>query len=386
VIETIHVALVEDNPADSRFVVEMLRDQTANYEIGSASTLGSAFDLIEVSKPDIVLLDLGLPDSQGLDTLLRMSEQSPGLPIIVLTGYGDEERAFQALRVGAQDYLVKGEFQGAHLARAIRYAIDRNETESRLRETMHELEDRTEEMESFVYSVSHDLKEPLRTLEAFSQFLLEDYAQILDEQGQDYLGRIGKASGRLKEMIEELLILSRVGRRPHELSRIDVRDIVNQIIASAAARLQERNGRIEIDTDLPEVKADLSRIEQIFGNLINNGLKFNRSSAPVVHVGVVDQTADWATFRVQDNGIGIAPEYHERIFGAFQRLHGREEFEGTGAGLAIVRRAAQAVGGDVWLESEPDRGSTFFVRLPRWREPAEPATRIPRKALSDGEI
>ncbi len=268
-IDNIHVALVEDNPGDSRFVIETLKDQTASYEIDSATSLASAFELIDARQPEIVLLDLGLPDSQGLETLLRMAEHVSTVPIIVLTGYGDEQRAYEALRAGAQDYLVKGEFQGAHLARAIRYAIDRNETERRLRETMHELEDRTEEMESFVYSVSHDLKEPLRTLEAFSQFLLEDYAEVLDEQGQDYLNRIGKASGRLKEMIEELLILSRMGRRPHELSRIDVRDVVepdHRVFGRPAAGRprphRDRDGAAGGDGRPDPYRADLRQPDQ----------------------------------------------------------------------------------------------------------------------------
>jgi light-regulated signal transduction histidine kinase (bacteriophytochrome) len=296
--------------------------------------------------------------------LTRARERAADLPIVVLTGFDNESLALQALQGGAQDYLVKGKFDADVLSRSINYSIERNQIEATLRETVRELEVRTEEMEAFTYSVSHDLKEPLRTLEAFSQFLLEDYAGALDEQGRDYLDRISRASARLKDMIEELLVLSRLGRRPHALERIDVRATIAAIVAASNALIEEKGARIEVAAGLPDVLADGPRVEQIFGNLINNALKFNSDASPVVEVGVQEAGGGWATFYVCDNGIGIAPEYHDRIFGVFQRLHLREEYEGTGAGLAIVQRAAQALGGSVWLESRLGEGATFFVRLP----------------------
>jgi light-regulated signal transduction histidine kinase (bacteriophytochrome) len=222
-------------------------------------------------------------------------------------------------------------------------------------------------MESFTYSVSHDLKEPLRTLEAFSRFLIEDYGPVLDEEGRDYLTRIASASGRMRDMIEELLTLSRLGRRPHEFVRVSLRQVIEDIISAAQVVIEERGAVAKIEGELPDVLADLVRIEQVFGNLISNGIKFNHSQPPLVTVGVQEMDTESVTFYVRDNGIGIAEEYQERIFGVFQRLHLREEYEGTGAGLAIVKRACEAVNGGVWVESQPGAGSTFFVRLLRWQ-------------------
>jgi len=369
------VMLVEDSSGDARLIEEMLRGaQVAPVEVEQANCLAGALERLGDGF-DVVLLDLGLPDSQGLETLLRTREQAPHLPIVVLTGFDDQEQALQALQLGAQDYLIKGEFAGAPLSRTIRYAIERHQTEGMLRQTLAELESRTAEMETFTYSVSHDLKEPLRGLEAFSRFLVEDYADVLDDQGRDYLNRIAKASARLKDMIEELLTLARLGRRPPQLERVNIRRVVEDFLAANEMRLKESNAEALIEGALPDVLADLTRVEQVFGNLIGNGLKFNKSARPSVQVGLADVTGGWVTFFVRDNGIGIAPEYQERIFGIFQRLHIREEYEGTGAGLAIAKRAAEALGGRVWLESEPGAGSTFYVCLPLW----EGSGRISRK-------
>jgi light-regulated signal transduction histidine kinase (bacteriophytochrome) len=167
-----------------------------------------------------------------------------------------------------------------------------------------------------------------------------------------------------------LLALSRLARRPEELLRVDVGQVVANITAAFQVALEEKGGRIEVEGGLPSVLGDLSRVEQIFGNLIANGMKFNRSEGPAVTVGVNEIDDGAVTFFVRDNGIGIDPQYHDKIFGVFQRLHRREEYDGTGAGLAIVKRAAEALGGRVWLDSAPDAGATFFVSLPLWREVA----------------
>jgi len=366
--KTFRVLLVEDNPGDARLIQESLREAPgAIFEVHHADRLDSALETLAAGDIDVVLLDLGLPDANGLDTLVRAHDAASGVPIVVLTGLDDEELAMRAVQEGAQDYLIKGLADGPFV-RAVRYAIERKLIEEELRTTVDELERRTAELESFTYSVSHDLKEPLRTLEAFSQFLLEDYSSVLDEQGRDYLTRMGKAAGRMKQMIEELLMLSRLSRRPQEMERVSVSAVVSNVIAAIHATVEQRNGRIEIAGDLPDVGGDVARVEEIFGNLIGNGLKFNQDCRPTVEIGMCEPRDNQAVFFVRDNGIGIEADYHAQIFGVFQRLHRREDYEGTGAGLAIVKRAAEAMGGSVWLESTPGQGSTFFVAMPLWED------------------
>ncbi len=220
------------------------------------------------------------------------------------------------------------------------------------------------ELEAFTYSVSHDLKEPLRTVEAFSQFLLEDYADKLDAEGKDHLTRLAQASARMKQLIENLLALSRIGRVTEPPAPTDVGRIVSAVVEGMRATLAERHASVEVADDIPRVLADPTRIEQIFGNLIGNGIKFNQSDAPRVTVGVRGIEDGQVVLYVRDNGIGIDPQYHGRIFGIFQRLHRREEYEGTGAGLAIVQRSVDTLGGRIWVESEPGAGTTFLFTLP----------------------
>ncbi|HLG10213.1 MAG TPA: ATP-binding protein [Dehalococcoidia bacterium] len=367
------VMLVEDSPGDARLVEELLKEiKTPPLTFETVSSLALALPRLAETAFDVLLLDLGLPDSQGLETLIKARQSAPHMPIVVLTGFDDEERAVEAMQLGAQDYLVKGGFKTSMtLRRAIRYAIERSQVQAMLRETMQELEARTEEMEAFTNSVSHDLKEPLRTIEAFSQFLLEDCADALDDQGRDYLGRLAKASARLKNMIEELLILSRLGRRPHELEKVDMAETVAEIVSANEFTIKKRRAVVNIQAGLPPILADQSRVEQVFGNLIGNALKFNRSDRPAIEIGCDEGSGGFATFYVRDNGIGIDPAYHDRIFGIFQRLHVPEEFEGTGAGLAIVKRAVEALGGSVSLESGLGLGSTFYLRLPLWKPASE---------------
>lgn len=226
------------------------------------------------------------------------------------------------------------------------------------------------ELEAFAYSVSHDLKEPLRTLEALSQFLLEDYGDKLDAEGRDHLVRLARASARMKRLIEDLLTISRAGRRAEPATPVAVEGVIADILEGMRVTLHERNAAVDVARRLPDVLGDPRRIGQIFGNLISNGVKFNRSAAPRVEVGAMENDAGETVFYVRDNGIGIEPQYHEKIFEVFQQLHRREEFEGTGAGLSIAKRAIEALGGRIWVEDNPSGGSTFLFTLPRSRAPA----------------
>jgi len=257
---------------------------------------------------------------------------------------------------------------------------ERRRAEGEVRRKSEALEQRAQdlartntELDAFTYSVSHDLKEPLRTLEAFSGFLLKDYADAIDDQGREYLEKMGKASVRMKSLIEDLLRLSRIGRESKPPRRIDVSSVVSEVAEGLGAAIAEKGTVIEVEEGLPDVLAHHGRIEQLFANLIGNALKFTKDDRPLVKVGARAAEDGMATFYVQDNGIGIDPEYHERIFGVFQRLHRREEYEGTGAGLSIVKRVVEFYGGQVSLESALGAGTTFVFTLPLWTEAAATA-------------
>jgi PAS domain S-box-containing protein len=239
---------------------------------------------------------------------------------------------------------------------------------ARERELKESLEQQVAELDAFTYSVSHDLKEPLRAIEAFSQFVLEDCADRLDEQGREYLLKLANAAVRMKRLIDDLLTLSRASRESGRRTQVDVGRLVRDVVERMSSTVEGRGATVEVEDGLPDVLAEPTRVEEVFANLLGNALKFNESKRPFVKIGVSALEGGMATFYVQDNGIGIDPQYHERIFGIFQRLHRREQYEGTGAGLAIVKRVVEIFGGRTWVESELGAGATFLLTLPLWTQ------------------
>ena len=359
---TVNVLLIEDNPGDARLIQETLAQVGGGrFHVECADTLTTGVECLARQPIDVVLLDLSLPDSQGLDTVRRAVEVARGVAVVVLTGTDDDVLAAQALHAGAQDYLVKGTLDGDLVARTLRHAIERGHL-------VLELKHRNEELDAFTYSVSHDLKEPLRAIEAYSQFLLEDCADRLDGQGREYLAKLADSSIRMKNLIDNLLTLSRASRTPGPPSRVDVGGLVKETIAEIQPPIGAGSAAFTVEKGLPDVLAEPTWVKQLFVNLIRNALKFNKSELPQVKIGVRAMDRGMATFYVQDNGIGIDPQYHKRIFEVFERLNRREEYGGTGAGLAIVKRVVENLGGEVWVESEPGAGATFLFTLPVWAE------------------
>lgn len=225
-----------------------------------------------------------------------------------------------------------------------------------------------QELEEFTYVVSHDLKEPLRTVEAFSSFLEADYGTRLDEDGREYIAHLVGASRRLGKLIDDLLTLSRAGRVIGAPQSVDWEAILNTVLSDLLLMLTRRPGcEVRVEKPLPVVQGDPERITQLLANLVGNALKYNDNVQPEVVVGAMPEVipGPMATLYVRDNGMGIDPRYHEQIFRIFRRLHRRDEFEGTGAGLAICKKIVEAHGGRLWVESTPEQGSTFFFTLPR---------------------
>lgn len=236
--------------------------------------------------------------------------------------------------------------------------------ERRIEMRTAELREALSEMEAFTYTVAHDLRAPLRAAAGFSQVLLEDYAPLLPPPAQDAILRIDQASRRMDALIRDLLHYSRLTRANLQAERIDPARLAHEVLESMGAEIQERRARVSVEEPFPCVLGDRTALTHILTNLLSNAIKFVAPGvAPVVRVrgeGRPGAVRIW----VQDNGIGIAPEHHERIFGIFQRLHRPEEYPGTGIGLAIVRKAVERMDGRAGVESRPGEGSRFWVELP----------------------
>ena len=248
-----------------------------------------------------------------------------------------------------------------------RLEAELKEKNERLAQTNDELSRRNREMDEFTYVVSHDLQEPLRTLIAFSDFLLRDYGDHLDTAGEEFVRHIVDAARRMRSLIQDLLALSRAGKVAADFGPVDLESVVASVRSDLAALINSRGATLRVIGPLPEVWGDHNRVGQMLSNLIANGLKYNERSVPSVEIGEVREKSEtgMVTIYVTDDGIGIEPQFHAKIFQLFRRLHAREEYEGTGAGLAICSKIVQAHHGRIWVESQPGAGSTFFVSLPR---------------------
>jgi PAS domain S-box-containing protein len=255
----------------------------------------------------------------------------------------------------------RGESEGAVLV--FRDVTERQLAEADLRQAIEELRRSNAELEQFAYVASHDLQEPLRTVTSFSQLLAMRYAAQLDEKGQLYVRLMGEGTERMARLLQDLLAFSRVTRGAPALLPVTTGVLLAQVRQDLNARAQVAGGQVEIG-EVPDVRGDASQLRQLFQNLIGNALKFaHPDRAPLVRVEA-EREGDWVRFSVQDNGIGIVPEYFERIFTIFQRLHSREQYEGNGIGLSIARKIVERHGGQLWLESTPGVGTTFFCTLP----------------------
>lgn len=258
------------------------------------------------------------------------------------------------------------------------------EKNARLGRANEELSRKNKELDEFTYVVSHDLQEPLRTLIAFSDFLMKDYGDRLDDEGKEYVRFLVDASRRMRALISDLLSLSRAGKVTGEFTEIDMADVIETVRSDLGELIRSSGAEVTVEYPLPAVWGDRNRLGQLFANLIGNGLKYNRSTPPSVTLGARDANPGWVTFFVTDNGIGIDPQFHAKIFQIFRRLHARDEYEGTGAGLAICKKIVHAHAGRIWVESEPGRGSTFLVTLPRARPEMTLAQLPERNVASHG--
>jgi len=358
--------IVDDEAPLMRALCETLRDQ--NYAITGFTSPNEALAALRKQEFDLLLTDLMMPEMDGI-TLLRAALQiDPGIVGIMMTGQGTISTAVEAMQTGALDYILKPFKLSAIvpvLARAVavrKLREENAELEKRLRNYTAELETANRELEAFSFSVSHDLRAPLRAVTGFSQILLAESETHLSEREQDLLRKISVSATKMGELIEGLLNLSRLGRQPLSKRPLNLASVARQVLDDL---FKERDGRhVEVRlAELPDCIGDPALLRQVFANLLSNAFKFTRrKETTIVEIGWREQDGETVYF-IRDNGAGFDMQYAQKLFGAFQRLHGGDEFEGTGVGLSIVQRIIHRHGGRIWAEGEVEKGATFFFTL-----------------------
>ncbi|HEY0703302.1 MAG TPA: ATP-binding protein [Candidatus Acidoferrales bacterium] len=381
------ILLVEDNPGDARLIKESLSEAKGDpFELETVGRLATGVERLQGGNIDAVLLDLALPDSHGAETFAAAKSAAAGVPIIILTGQGDELLAVKMVQEGAQDFLAKIDAHGNNLSRAIHYAIGRAraeqqilklnaELDKRVRERTAQLEESVKELEAFSHTVSHDLRAPIRHIGGFMRILLETDEQRLSEGGRDCVARILSAVQSMTTIVNALLKLAQVGRQSLMLRKTPLGSIVCIVLEDLRSESEGRKVEWRLE-ELPVAECDRGLMKQVFMNLLSNALKYTRTrETAVITIGqtVVD---DRKTIFVRDNGVGFDVKKVDRLFGQFQRLHRQEAFEGTGVGLATVQRIIHRHGGKIWAEASEGNGATFFFTggLDETKWEAMPAT------------
>ncbi len=242
--------------------------------------------------------------------------------------------------------------------------LERQKAQENLQDFAEQLKVKNQELQEFVYVASHDLQEPLRKIQTFSDRIIKKYNNLLDEKGKDYINRMQNATLRMQQLINDLLALSRITSQQKPFEKVDLNIIVNEVISDLEMRLEDGKGKV-ILTDLPIIEADPTQMRQLFQNLIANGLKFHQENIPPI-INIESKIIDNnnCQIMVKDNGIGFEEKYKERIFRVFERLHARSSYEGTGIGLSICRKIVERHHGIITVNSDIGKGSTFMINLP----------------------
>lgn len=361
------ILLIEDNPDDVAAIREFLRDRPgSSFEIDFCERLSDALDRLgrKEAEVDVVLLDLSLPDSFGMETLTRFRSSIPDLPVVILTGLDDEAAALEAIKCGAQDYLLKLHMSAESLSRSIRHAIVRNQ----LLQANRKLE---QTREDFISILSHELRSPITVIQGAAEQLFEGFHGILPGKQREYAEMIFRNSDHMNRLILNILTLSRLesGRVTIQRRHFPVAGLAEEIVRDFQMDTEKNGCRIVNETaaGLPDLYADRDMVTEVLTNLVGNALRFSTETVRI------RASVEGRTIRISvvDDGPGIPPEKMDRLFGRFVQIdRGRRDphgYKGTGLGLVICKRIIEALNGKICAENLSP-GAAFHVLLPAFDE------------------
>jgi signal transduction histidine kinase len=389
--KALHVLLVEDNAGDAFLLRQMFStEKPGSFELTHFLRMSEAMIHLAKGGVDVVLLDMGLPDAHGLDTVRQAYAVAPGVPLIVLTGLDDEALAAEAMKEGAQDYLIKGQIENRALPRALRHAIERHrmQTETEVIRTQQ-----LQFKDEFLSHVSHELRSPLTAIYQFATILHDGLVGELNVEQHDHLEVVVRNVKQLQSMINDLVEVTRMqaGKLEIELQRTSVSDAIAYAVDTVQGTATAKGIALtsEMEHPLPSACADPTRIRQILLILLDNAIKFTPPNGTVkVQVRVSGENPNLLVLEVSDSGCGISPEMTERIF---ERLFQTPDpaaagRKGLGLGLFICKELVTRQGGQIWVRSAPGKGAVFFVSLPVFSLPNLIAPALRRERQTEGPI
>jgi signal transduction histidine kinase len=352
--------------------------ENSNYKFVEATSGKEALKIL-LKEQDfaIILMDVQMPVLTGLETaeMIRQSDKLKYIPIIFLTaGTNSTDNVFKGYKAGAVDYLFKPYVPDVLKAKVDVFVdLYKKKQElvfhkkrleylnTQLEQKSSDLERNIQELEKFAYVASHDLQEPLRTITSYIQLLQKKFKEDFDGEAVEFMDFIVSGSRRMKLLINDLLEYSRVNRVESQLELVDFNMVIKEVMQNLHNSIKDNNAVI-IAEDLPVFNSRRIQMIQLFQNLIGNSIKFKGEADPVIKI-TAKKEGDHYLFSVEDNGIGIKKEYATKVFEIFQRLHSIQHYPGTGIGLAICMKIVQKLGGEIWIDSEPGKGSTFYFTL-----------------------
>jgi K+-sensing histidine kinase KdpD len=360
-----HILLIEKDPDASRKIKDFLQGiLDEDSQLSHSESVSSAFEMLSRMKIDAVLIDLDTPAISDSDTLLKIKDRFPYMPFVALTTFDDVNFDISDCGIEASTFLYKKKLNGKILLKSLCGAIGHQQLISELQNQKLELECSNKDLEKFSYAVSHDLREPLRSISGFIQLLSKRYRGALDANADHYIERLNSAASRMQDMITSILDYSKISTNAEPFKLVDCNEILENSLKNIEVAISEAGAKVTHDP-MPSIYADPFQIQRVFQNLIANSVKFSSKdkNTPEIHVGV-DKIGDFYEFYVKDNGIGIDSKYFERIFIIFQRLHNDTVYRGYGVGLAICKKIVERHGGAMRVSSTLGMGSTFYFTIP----------------------